>query len=151
MLLATGFATVTQIVYHCQIPYCVIKYCYSWVKKCDFRRLRHKYYWYVEMLVTSSIIPYLNILYPHMGPPTTPWSQAPPSKSGPASNIYFILNCPSNRNNECSSMLNRKCNRRSFRECNASTNTFNFQKRCHWNSYFQVVFSGISGILWTFS
>jgi len=29
------------------------------------------------MLVTSSIIPYLNILYPHMGPPTTPGLQAP--------------------------------------------------------------------------
>ena len=28
-----------------------------------------KYWWHVEMLLTSSIIPYLNILYPHMGPP----------------------------------------------------------------------------------
>jgi len=28
------------------------------------------------MLVTSSIIPYLNILNPHMGPPTTPGPQA---------------------------------------------------------------------------
>ena len=26
--------------------------------------------------MTSSIIPYLNILYPHMGPPTTPEPQA---------------------------------------------------------------------------
>jgi len=35
------------------------------------------------MLVTSSITPYLNILYPHMGPPTTSGPQAPsPSKSG---------------------------------------------------------------------
>ena len=29
----------------------------------------------MEILVTSSIIPYLKILYPHMGPPTTPGSQ----------------------------------------------------------------------------
>jgi len=27
--------------------------------------------------MSSSIIPYLNILYPHMGPPTTPGPQAP--------------------------------------------------------------------------
>jgi len=29
------------------------------------------------MLVISSIITYLKILHPHMGPPTTLWSQAP--------------------------------------------------------------------------
>jgi len=34
----------------------------------------------MEILVTSSIIPYLKILYPRMGPPTTPGP--PPSKSG---------------------------------------------------------------------
>jgi len=31
----------------------------------------------MEILVTSSIIHYLNILYPHMGPPTTPGPQVP--------------------------------------------------------------------------
>jgi len=31
----------------------------------------------MDILVTSSIIPYLNILYPHMRPPTTPGPQAP--------------------------------------------------------------------------
>jgi len=31
----------------------------------------------VEILVTSSINPYLTTLYPHMGPPTKPGSQAP--------------------------------------------------------------------------
>jgi len=30
----------------------------------------------MEILVTSSIISYLKILYPHMGPPTTPGPQA---------------------------------------------------------------------------
>jgi len=30
----------------------------------------------MEILVTSSTIPYLKILYPHMGPPTTPGPQA---------------------------------------------------------------------------
>jgi len=31
----------------------------------------------MEILVTSSIIPYLKILYPHMGPPTTPGPAGP--------------------------------------------------------------------------
>ena len=31
----------------------------------------------MEILVTSSIIPYLNIMYPHVGPLTMPLSQAP--------------------------------------------------------------------------
>ena len=31
----------------------------------------------MEILVTSSIIPYLKILYPHMGPPVTPGPQVP--------------------------------------------------------------------------
>jgi len=31
----------------------------------------------MKILVTSSIIPYLKILYPHMGPPTTPGLQDP--------------------------------------------------------------------------
>jgi len=43
MLLATGFATVSQIANHCQIPCCITKFCYSWVSKCDVTRLRHKY------------------------------------------------------------------------------------------------------------
>jgi len=68
-------ATISQIANPCQIPCCIIKY--SWVNKCDVTRLRHKYLWYVEILVTSSIIPYLKIMYPHMEPPTTPGPQAP--------------------------------------------------------------------------
>ena len=31
----------------------------------------------MEILVISSINPYLSILYPHMGPPTTPEPQTP--------------------------------------------------------------------------
>jgi len=77
MLLVTGFATVSQIANHSQIPCCIIMLCYSWVKKCNVTILRHKYQWYVEILVTSWIIPYPNILYPHMGSPTTPGPQAP--------------------------------------------------------------------------
>jgi len=38
----------------------------------------------LEMLVTYSAIHYLKILYPHMGPPTTPGSRTPPFKSGAA-------------------------------------------------------------------
>ena len=49
------------------------------------------------MRVTSSIIPDLNILYPHMGPPTTPGPQGPPpSKSGAACDCadrFFVHNC----------------------------------------------------------
>ena len=79
MLPATGFARVPQIANQCQIPCCIIKFCYSWVNKCDVTRLRHKYQWHVEVLVTSSITPYLNILYPYRytGPPTTPGPQTP--------------------------------------------------------------------------
>jgi len=36
----------------------------------------------MEILVTSSIIAYLKILYPHMGPPTRLGPRSPPSKSG---------------------------------------------------------------------
>jgi len=43
ILLATGFATVSQIANHCQIPCCIIKFCYSWFNKCDVTRLRHEY------------------------------------------------------------------------------------------------------------
>jgi len=43
MLLATGFATVSQIANHCQIPCCIIKLCYSWANECDVTILRHKY------------------------------------------------------------------------------------------------------------
>jgi len=80
-------ATVPQIANHCQIPCCIIKFCYSWVNKCDVTRLRHKYQWYVEILVTSTIIPYLSISYPRMGPPTIlghhrRGPRPPPSKSG---------------------------------------------------------------------
>jgi len=41
--------------------------------------------------VISSIIPYLNILYPHMGPPTTPGPQAPPPPKSGAANCSFIF------------------------------------------------------------
>jgi len=43
MVLVTGVATVSQIANLCQIPCCIIKFCYSWVNKCDVTRLRHKY------------------------------------------------------------------------------------------------------------
>jgi len=43
----------------------------------DVSLCERKYYRSMEMLVTSSIIPYLKILYPHTGPPTTPGPQAP--------------------------------------------------------------------------
>jgi len=75
MLLVIGFPTVSQIANHCQTSCCIIKFCYTWVNKCDVTILRHKYQWYVKTLVTSSIIPYLKILYPHIGPPTTPGPQ----------------------------------------------------------------------------
>jgi len=70
-LLVTGFATVSQIANHCQLACWIIKFCYTWVNKCDVSRLRRKYQWSVEILVSSSAIPYLKILYRHMGPPTT--------------------------------------------------------------------------------
>jgi len=43
MLLATGMATVLQIANPYQTSCCIIKFCYSWVNKCDVTRLRHKY------------------------------------------------------------------------------------------------------------
>jgi len=46
----------------------------------------------MEILMTLSIIPYLKILYPQMGSPTTPGPQAPPpSKSGAGSVYYYLL------------------------------------------------------------
>ena len=36
-----------------------------------------KHQWHVEILVTWSTIPYLNIFYLHMGPPITPGPQTP--------------------------------------------------------------------------
>jgi len=43
MLLATGFATVSQIANQCQITCCIIKFCYAWVNKYDVTRLCHEY------------------------------------------------------------------------------------------------------------
>jgi len=43
MLLATGFATVSQIANHCQIPCCVITFYHSSINKYDVTRLGHKY------------------------------------------------------------------------------------------------------------
>ena len=40
---------------------CLLLHRCSWVNKGDVTRLRHKYYWNGEILVTSSIIPYLKI------------------------------------------------------------------------------------------
>jgi len=39
MFLVTGFATVSQIANHCQLSCCIIRFCYSWVNKCDVTRL----------------------------------------------------------------------------------------------------------------
>ena len=91
MLLVTGFATVSQIANHSQIPCCIILLCYSWVKKCNVTILRHKYQWYVEILVTSWIIPYPNILYQPMGPPTTPGPQAPHHLNPALTKIQILL------------------------------------------------------------
>jgi len=33
LLLVTGFATVSKIANHCQIPRCIIKFCYTWNNK----------------------------------------------------------------------------------------------------------------------
>jgi len=44
---------------------------------------------YVEIPVISSIIPYLNILYTHMGPPPR---LGPAPKSG-ADQVYYCLCC----------------------------------------------------------
>jgi len=41
MLLANGFATVSQIANPGQMPCCIIKLCYSCINKCDVTRLRH--------------------------------------------------------------------------------------------------------------
>jgi len=70
------FAALPQIANHCQIS-CCIKIFYNWVNACNVTRLLHKYKWSVEILLISSIIPYLKILYPNMGPPTTPGPQDP--------------------------------------------------------------------------
>jgi len=42
--------TTKQIANHCQLSCCIIKFCYTWVNKCDVTRLRHKYQWSVEIL-----------------------------------------------------------------------------------------------------
>jgi len=58
---------------------CLLLHRCSWMNKGDVTRLRHKYKWYVETLVTSSITPCLKILWglpPRLGP------RPPPSKSG---------------------------------------------------------------------
>jgi len=43
MLLVTGFAIVSQIANQRQLSCCIIKFCYTWIKKCDVTWLRHKY------------------------------------------------------------------------------------------------------------
>jgi len=43
MLLVTGFSAVLQIANHCQLSCCIIKFCCTWVNKCDATWLRHKY------------------------------------------------------------------------------------------------------------
>ena len=79
MLLVTGFATVSQITNHYQLSSCITKFCYTWVNKWDVTRLLHQYQWSVEILVTSSAIPYLRNIYP-IG--TYGLRDLPPSKSG---------------------------------------------------------------------
>jgi len=75
MLLVIGFATLSQTANQCQISCCIKKLCYCWDNIRDVTRLRHKCKWSVEILMTSSIILYLKILYPNMGTLTTPGSQ----------------------------------------------------------------------------
>jgi len=64
MLPVTGFATASQMVNRCQLSCYITKFCYTWVNKCDVTKLCHKYYWPVEIQVTSSAIPYLKSIYP---------------------------------------------------------------------------------------
>ena len=70
MLLVTGFATLSQIANHCQISCGIKTFCYSWVNVCDLTRLRHKYKWSLEILMTSTILD-LKLLYSNMRLPTT--------------------------------------------------------------------------------
>jgi len=48
----------------------------------------------MEILVTSTIIPYIKILYPHMGPPTTLEPHGP-HHLNPALGGVLITHCPS--------------------------------------------------------
>jgi len=77
MFLVTGFAILSPIADRCQVSCCIKNICCSWVNVCCPGWFLHNYKWSVEILITLSIILYLKIMYPNMGPPTTPGSQVP--------------------------------------------------------------------------